>query len=144
MDKTMLNKKNLSKYFWAKLLITTLLCVKYCWDFLLKQTAFELWHDRKSKIRYFKVFSYKCFILDNKDQLHKFDIKADESIFVGYSTTTNAYRVYNKRTLVLRESVHVAFDEPIACKHMTRRILMLNLGSAITFLMVTLLKKSMK
>ena len=32
-------------------------------------------------------------------------------IFLRYSTTSKVYRVFNKRTLVVEESVQVAFDE---------------------------------
>nr|GFC10488.1 Gag-Pol polyprotein [Tanacetum cinerariifolium] len=37
--------------------------------------------------------------------------KGDECIFVGYSTQSRDYRVYNKRTRVTMESIHVNFDE---------------------------------
>nr|GEZ03281.1 hypothetical protein [Tanacetum cinerariifolium] len=37
--------------------------------------------------------------------------KGDECIFVGYSTQLRAYRVFNKRTRVIMESIHVNFDE---------------------------------
>nr|GFC54430.1 Gag-Pol polyprotein [Tanacetum cinerariifolium] len=37
--------------------------------------------------------------------------KGDECIFVGYSTQSRAYRVFNKRTKVIMESIHVNFDE---------------------------------
>nr|GFB97004.1 Gag-Pol polyprotein [Tanacetum cinerariifolium] len=37
--------------------------------------------------------------------------KGDECIFVGYSTRSRAYRVFNKRTRVIMESIHVNFDE---------------------------------
>ncbi|XP_059627686.1 uncharacterized protein LOC132270528 [Cornus florida] len=46
-----------------------------------------------------------------KDNLGKFDAKSDEGIFLGYSSRSKAYRVYNKRTLVVVESIHVVFDE---------------------------------
>ncbi|KAH9686494.1 hypothetical protein KPL70_014367 [Citrus sinensis] len=46
-----------------------------------------------------------------KDNLGKFDPKSDVSIFLGYSNSSKAYRVYNKRTLVVEESMHVTFDE---------------------------------
>jgi len=36
----------------------------------------------------------KCYILN--DQENKFDAKSDEGIFLGYSTNSRAYRVYNK------------------------------------------------
>nr|GFA70304.1 Gag-Pol polyprotein [Tanacetum cinerariifolium] len=37
--------------------------------------------------------------------------KGDECIFVGYFTQSRAYRVFNKRTRVIMESIHVNFDE---------------------------------
>nr|GFD03904.1 Gag-Pol polyprotein [Tanacetum cinerariifolium] len=37
--------------------------------------------------------------------------KGDECIFVVYSTQSRAYRVFNKRTRVIMESIHVNFDE---------------------------------
>nr|GFB95807.1 Gag-Pol polyprotein [Tanacetum cinerariifolium] len=37
--------------------------------------------------------------------------KGDACIFVGYSTQSRAYRVFNKRTRVIMESIHVNFDE---------------------------------
>ena len=48
---------------------------------------------------------------NGKDNLEKFDAKSDEGIFLGYSTSSRAYRVFNKWTLVVEESVHVVFEE---------------------------------
>nr|GFD31265.1 integrase, catalytic region, zinc finger, CCHC-type, peptidase aspartic, catalytic [Tanacetum cinerariifolium] len=45
------------------------------------------------------------------ENLDKMKEKGDECIFVGYSTQSRAYRVYNKRTRVIMESIHVNFDE---------------------------------
>ncbi|KAH9801696.1 hypothetical protein KPL71_001121 [Citrus sinensis] len=45
------------------------------------------------------------------DNLGKFDPKSDMGIFLRYSNSSKAYRVYNKRTLVVEESMHVTFDE---------------------------------
>jgi hypothetical protein len=59
----------------------------------------------------FKVFGCKCFILNDKDNLGKFDVKSDEGIFLGYSMNSKAYRVNNKRSLTIEESIHVVFDE---------------------------------
>ena len=60
---------------------------------------------------YFKVFGCKCFILNTKDNLRKVDSKSDVGFFLGYSNSSKAYRVYNKRTLVVEESMYVTFDE---------------------------------
>ena len=51
------------------------------------------------------------FILNTKDNLENFDSKADKGIFLGCSTSCKAYRVFNKRTLVVEESMHIEFDE---------------------------------
>ncbi|XP_077249810.1 uncharacterized protein LOC143889473 [Tasmannia lanceolata] len=47
----------------------------------------------------------------NEDNLHKFDLKSDDGIFLGYSNRSRAYRVYNKRTLIVEKAFHVKFDE---------------------------------
>ena len=77
----------------------------------MNKTPYELWNNRKPKISYLRVFGCKCFILNTKDNLGKFDSKADEGIFLGYSTSSKANRVFKKRTLVVEESMHVIFDE---------------------------------
>lgn len=61
---------------------------------------------------YLYVFWCKCFVLNNgKDKSGKFDAKADEGIFLGYSQSSKFYRVYNKILLVIEESVHVTFNK---------------------------------
>ena len=40
-----------------------------------------------------------------------FDEKADNDIFIGYSSNSHAYRIYNKRLMTVEGSVHVVFDE---------------------------------
>ena len=79
---------------------------------ILKKTPYELFRERKPNISYFHHFGCKCFVLNNgKNNLGKFDAKSDEGIFLGYSLTSKAFRVFNKRTLVVEESIHVLFDE---------------------------------
>ena len=41
----------------------------------------------------------------------KFDSWSDEGIFLGYSFTSKAYRVYNKRIMKVMETVNVVIDE---------------------------------
>ena len=79
---------------------------------ILKKKPYELFKGRKPNIAYFHIFRCKCFVLKNdKDNLGKFDEKSDEGIFIGYSLSSKSYRVYNKRTLKIEESMHVSFDE---------------------------------
>ena len=58
------------------------------------------------------MFGCKCYAYNNrKDALGKFDPRSDEAVFLGYSSHSKAYKVFNKRTLCVEESVHVLFDE---------------------------------
>ena len=49
--------------------------------------------------------------MNTKDNLGKFDAKSYEAIFVGYSNTSKAYRVFNKSSFTIEESIHVKFEE---------------------------------
>ncbi|KAH9651322.1 Integrase catalytic domain-containing protein [Citrus sinensis] len=109
---TMLNENALPKYFWDKAVNTACYVLnRVLIRPNLNKTLYELWKDRKPNIGYFKVFGCKCFVLNTKDNLGKFDPKSDVGIFLGYSNSSKAYRVYNKRTLVVEESMHVTFNE---------------------------------
>nr|GFB88007.1 hypothetical protein [Tanacetum cinerariifolium] len=50
-------------------------------------------------------------LVRDRENLDKMKEKGDECIFVGYSTQSKAYIVFNKRTRVIMESIHVIFDE---------------------------------
>ena len=79
---------------------------------ILKRTPYELYYKRKPTISYFHIFDCICFVSNNKkDNLEKRDTKFDEAIFLGYSSISKAYKVFNIRTLVIEESIHVVFNE---------------------------------
>ena len=67
-------------------------------------------------MKYFHVFGSKCYILNDRENLGKFDAKSDEGIFLGYSTNSRAYRVYNKRTKTVMESINIVIDDTISEK----------------------------
>ena len=64
-------------------------------------------------MKYFRVFGSKCYIINDRENLGKFDAKSDEGIFLGYSTNSWAYRVFNKRTKTVMESINVEVDDAI-------------------------------
>lgn len=56
----------------------------------------------------FYIFDSKCFILNNgKGAIGNFDAKSNEGIFLDYSSKSKVYRVFNKRTLIVEELIHV-------------------------------------
>ena len=58
-----------------------------------------------------KFLELNALILNTKDNLGKFDGKLNVGIFLGYSSSSKAYRVFNKKTMVVEEPVHVVFDK---------------------------------
>jgi len=74
-------------------------------------TPYELWRWRRPNILYFHPFGCECFILNTKAQLANFDSKVDKGFFLVLSNTSKAYRVFNTRTLVVEEFIHVIFND---------------------------------
>ncbi|GJX71702.1 integrase, catalytic region, zinc finger, CCHC-type containing protein [Tanacetum coccineum] len=58
-----------------------------------------------------QVFGALCYPTNDSEDLGKFQAKADIGIFVGYAPSRKGYRIYNKRTRRLMETIHVTFDE---------------------------------
>ena len=52
-----------------------------------------------------------CYVAIDKEQLGKLDTKSDKAMFLGYSTTSRAYRVFNKRTKIIIEYINVVVDD---------------------------------
>ncbi|GJV79300.1 retrovirus-related pol polyprotein from transposon TNT 1-94 [Tanacetum coccineum] len=60
---------------------------------------------------FFHVFGVLSYPTNENDDLGKLDAKVDISIFVGYTPAKKAFRIYNKRTQKIIETIHVTFDE---------------------------------
>ena len=103
MARTMSYEENLPRYFWTEAINTACYILNHVLTRpIIKKTPYEIWNERKLNIYYFHVFGYKCFIHNNnKDNLEKFDARSDEGIFLGYSTTSKAYRVFKKKIIVV-------------------------------------------
>ena len=72
-----------------------------------KKTLYEIWKGKRPKVKYFWVFGSKCFILNDRENLGKFDAKINEGIFLGYSVNSRAYIVFKKRTKTVMESINI-------------------------------------
>ncbi|KAK4857911.1 hypothetical protein QYF36_008143 [Acer negundo] len=76
-----------------------------------RQISYELWRGRKPNVSYFHTFGSKCYILNDRDQLGKFNAKSDEGIFIGCALNSRAYRVFNLKTHTVMESSNVVVDD---------------------------------
>ncbi|GJR70029.1 copia protein, partial [Tanacetum coccineum] len=75
------------------------------------KTPYELLHDRKPDLSYLHVFGALCYPKNDSEDLGKLKAKADVGIFIGYAPAKKAYRIYNRRTRRIMETIHVDFDD---------------------------------
>ena len=98
-------------YFWAEAINTA--CYTQNRTLITKdlmKTPYEIMYDKKPTLKYFHVFGAKCFVLIDGDDLRgKFEAKAQEAIFIGYSR--RSYMVFVVDQQQLKESVNVTFDD---------------------------------
>ena len=78
-----------------------------------KQTPYELWRGKKPFVKYFRIFGSDCYILRDRENLEKFDAKSDKGYFLGYSSSSRAYKVYNLRTKTVMESSNVVINDEL-------------------------------
>ncbi|GJR07207.1 putative ribonuclease H-like domain-containing protein [Tanacetum coccineum] len=64
-----------------------------------------------TNFKFMRPFGYPVTILNTIDHLGKFDGKADKGFFVGYSLNNKAFRVFNSRTRIVEENLHIRFSE---------------------------------
>ena len=110
----MLHNKNLPKSFWGEavnIACHTLNRVYFRPD--SKKTPYELWRGKKPVVKYFWIFGSDCYILHDRENLEKFNAKSDKRYFLGYSSTSRAYRVYNLRTKTIMESSNVVINDQL-------------------------------
>ncbi|GJR03691.1 retrovirus-related pol polyprotein from transposon TNT 1-94 [Tanacetum coccineum] len=112
--RTILNGSILSKHFWTE--AVRIACYTQNRSIIVKihdRTSYETFKERIPHISYFYVFGCPMFIHNHKNHLGKFDAKADDGYFLGYSFNSKAFRVFNTRTQQIEETCHVTFDESI-------------------------------
>ncbi|GJX32013.1 putative ribonuclease H-like domain-containing protein [Tanacetum coccineum] len=110
--RTMLADSKLPTTFWAEAVNTA--CYVQNRVLVTKphnKTPYELFLGRKPALGFMRPFGYLVTILNTIDHLGKFDGKADEGFFVGYSINSKAFRVFNSRTRIVEKNLHVQFSE---------------------------------
>ncbi|KAJ9567156.1 hypothetical protein OSB04_003122 [Centaurea solstitialis] len=110
--RSMMAHSSVPQSLWAEAVSTA--CFIQNWTLIIKRTgktAYEMIKKRKPNIDFFNVFGCKCYVLNDRDDLDKFDPKSDESTFIGYSLKSVTYRVYHKCTRSILESPNVDFSE---------------------------------
>nr|GEU64451.1 hypothetical protein [Tanacetum cinerariifolium] len=108
----MLSALKFPLFFWAEAIATT--CYTQNRSITIpthEKTVYHIINDRKPSIKHLHIFGCICYLTKDGKNLDKMKEKGDPCIPVGYSTQSKGYRVYNKRTRLIVESIHIRFDE---------------------------------
>jgi predicted nucleotidyltransferase len=135
MARVMIHAKNMAQHFWGEAVHTACHIINLV--FLrpgTTKTPYELWRGKKPTVKYFRVFGSTCYILRDRENLGKFDAKSDVGIFLGYSTTSKASRVYNSRTKIVMESINVVIDDETTTENLEDEVPHVKRGSKLACL----------
>nr|GEV38584.1 retrovirus-related Pol polyprotein from transposon TNT 1-94 [Tanacetum cinerariifolium] len=111
-SRTMLSASKLPLFFWVEVIATA--CYTQNRSIIIPthdKTAYHIINDRKPSIKHLHIFSCICYLTRDGENLDKMKEKGDPCILVGYSTQSKGYRIYNKRTGLIVESIHIRFDK---------------------------------
>ena len=109
MARTMTKESNVEKYFWVEAINTFCYIINHVSiRKILNKTSYELWKNKKPNIVYFRIFGCYCYILNDKENLRKFDSKPNKEIFLGYATNSRGYRIFNLKNQTMETSMYVA------------------------------------
>nr|GEY15021.1 retrovirus-related Pol polyprotein from transposon TNT 1-94 [Tanacetum cinerariifolium] len=110
--RTMLSASKLLLFFWAEAIATA--CYTQSRSIIIPthdKTAYHIINNRRPSIKHLHIFGCICYLTRDGKNLDKIKEKRDLCILVGYSNQSNGYRIYNKRTRMIVESIHIRFDE---------------------------------
>ncbi|GJW24101.1 retrovirus-related pol polyprotein from transposon TNT 1-94, partial [Tanacetum coccineum] len=109
---TTLSAAKVPLFFWAEAIAIAYFTQNHPLVIPLREkNPYHIINGRKPYVKFFHIFGSLCYIVRDGENLDKMKEKGDACIFVWYSTQSRAYRVYNKRTRVIIETIHVNFDE---------------------------------
>nr|GEZ57954.1 integrase, catalytic region, zinc finger, CCHC-type, peptidase aspartic, catalytic [Tanacetum cinerariifolium] len=89
----------------------------------LNKTPYELINDRKPDISFLYVFGAHCYPKNDRENIRKLGVKGDIGFFIGYSADSCAYRIFNRRTTKIMETMNVLFNELSAMAFEQRNLL---------------------
>nr|GEZ97140.1 retrovirus-related Pol polyprotein from transposon TNT 1-94 [Tanacetum cinerariifolium] len=110
--RTMLIFSRAPLFLWAKAIATA--CFTQNRSIIHRhfdKTPYKLINDRKPDISFLYVFGALCYPMNDREDIGKLGAKGDIGFFIGYSANSCAYKVYNRQTKKIIETMNVSFNE---------------------------------
>ena len=109
MVRSMLFFKNVKIMFWADAVLCAAYIKNRCPSSAIRnKTPYELWYGHVPSVKHLRIFGSTCYALIPKVHRNKLGARSRKCIFLGYSNTSKAYRLYdevNKKFVVSRDVI---------------------------------------
>ncbi|WVZ64286.1 hypothetical protein U9M48_013831 [Paspalum notatum var. saurae] len=89
----------------------------FCHD--LGKSSYELWFGRRLSVKHLIPFGCRCFVLNKECHMDKFESRCLDGVFLGYASSSRAFRVWIIETRHVVETCEVSFDETMPCTTLT-------------------------
>ncbi|KAL4354255.1 hypothetical protein GQ457_06G039790 [Hibiscus cannabinus] len=112
MARCLLFEKKIPKGFWAEAVNTSVYLLNRLPTKALEgKTPFEAWFDATPSIGHLRVFGCVCYMHVPEVKRDKLDERATVGVFMGYSSNSKGYRVYDLKTKKILVGRNLKFDE---------------------------------
>ncbi|WVZ76248.1 hypothetical protein U9M48_024236 [Paspalum notatum var. saurae] len=116
MAQTMLDEHRTPMDFWAEAVNTACYIANQIFlRVFLGKTSYELRFGRQPSVKHLRAFGCRCFVLKKAGHLDKFESRCLDGIFLGYASSSRAFRVWILESKQVIETCEVSFDETIPC-----------------------------
>ncbi|WVZ97929.1 hypothetical protein U9M48_043429 [Paspalum notatum var. saurae] len=113
---TMLDEHRTPRRFWAEAVNTACYIVNRIFlRAFLGKTSYELRFGRQPSVKHLRAFGCRCFVLKKAGHLDKFEFRCLDGIFLGYASSSGAFRVWILEAKQVVETCEVSFDETMPC-----------------------------
>ncbi|WVZ52296.1 hypothetical protein U9M48_003370 [Paspalum notatum var. saurae] len=112
MARTMLDEHRTPRHFWTEAVSTACyIANRFFLRAFLRKTLYELRFGRQPSVKHLQAFGCRCFVLKKAGHLDKFEYE----IFLGYASSSRAFRVWILEAKQVVETCEVSFDETMPC-----------------------------
>lgn len=122
MAKCMLIQASLPPKFEPEAVLTSAYIRNRCPSTSLKGN-YVAWTGRKPTASYLQPFGKVAHVLDKNGKRGKFDLKTSRCIFIGYSPTFKAYRMWDPKSRKVLKSRDVSFLNEYSTSEDTEKII---------------------
>ncbi|KAL0293910.1 UNVERIFIED_CONTAM: Copia protein [Sesamum radiatum] len=112
--RALLHQASLPRQFWGECVLTaTYLINRLPSSNLHWQSPYEILHHKKPSLDHIRIFGCLCYATNVNPNKDKFDPRASNCIFIGYSQNHKGYKLYHQDNKIVFTSRDVLFNEDV-------------------------------